>query len=129
MRWTLVPAKRSGWFTSIVPATGSPEPSATRTAAENSRAAPRCTGPVSNLAVNASIQIVNVSFVAKNVAQVRYIKTERKGGAETQSRWVATIEFRYVSQPASEEARGVNPLGFQVTNYRNDPEAIVEGSN
>jgi type IV secretion system protein VirB8 len=77
----------------------------------------------------ASIQIVTVSFVAKNVAQVRYIKTERKGGAETQSRWVATIEFIYVAQPASEEARGVNPLGFQVTNYRNDPEAIVEGAN
>lgn len=76
----------------------------------------------------ASVQIVNVSFVSKNVAQVRYIRTDRKGGAETQTRWVATIEFRYVSQPASEEARGVNPLGFQVTNYRNDPEAIVEGS-
>lgn len=74
----------------------------------------------------ASIQIVNVSFVAKNIAQVRYQRTERKSGAEVQTRWVATVEFRYVSQPASEEARAVNPLGFQVTNYRNDPEALVE---
>lgn len=74
----------------------------------------------------ASIQIVNVSFVAKNIAQVRYQRTERKSGAEVLTRWVATVEFRYVAQPASEDARSVNPLGFQVTNYRNDPEAVVE---
>jgi type IV secretion system protein VirB8 len=58
--------------------------------------------------------------------KVRYLRIDRKSGAEVQSRWVATVEFRYVSQPASEDARGVNPLGFQVTNYRNDPEAFVE---
>jgi len=74
----------------------------------------------------ASVQIVAIAFVAKNVAQVRYVRTDRKGGAEVQSHWVATVEFRYVSQPAGEEARGVNPLGFQVTNYRNDPEATLE---
>ena len=74
----------------------------------------------------ASVQIVTISFVAKNIAQVRYVRTDRKSGAEVQTHWIATVEFRYVSQPASEEARGVNPLGFQVTNYRNDPEASVE---
>ena len=74
----------------------------------------------------ASVQIVTIAFVAKNVAQMRYVRSDRKGGAETQSHWVATVEFRYVSQPASEDARGVNPLGFQVTNYRNDPEAVLE---
>ncbi len=76
----------------------------------------------------ASVQIVAIAFVEKNIAQIRYVRTDRKGGAETQSHWVATVEFRYVSQPASEEARGVNPLGFQVTNYRNDPEAILEAA-
>ena len=74
----------------------------------------------------ASVQITTVSFVAKNVAQVRYVRTDRKGGADTQSHWIATVEFRYVAQPASEDARAVNPLGFQVTNYRNDPEATLE---
>lgn len=74
----------------------------------------------------AEIRVLNIAFVGKNVAQVRYLLVERKGGAETQSRWVATVEFRYVYQPASEDARGVNPLGFQVTNYRTDPEAFVE---
>jgi type IV secretion system protein VirB8 len=76
----------------------------------------------------ASVQIVAIAFVAKNIAQVRYVRTDRKGGAESQSHWVATVEFRYVSQPAGEEARGINPLGFQVTNYRNDPEALLEAS-
>ena len=74
----------------------------------------------------ASAQIVTIAFVAKNVAQVRYVRTDRKSGSEVQTHWIATVEFRYVAQPASEEARGVNPLGFQVTNYRNDPEASVE---
>lgn len=74
----------------------------------------------------ASVQIVTISFVAKNVAQVRYVRTDRKSGSEVQTHWIATVEFRYVAQPASEEARGINPLGFQVTNYRNDPEASVE---
>lgn len=74
----------------------------------------------------AKLQFKNISFISPNVAQVRYVRIDQKSGAETASHWVATIEFRYVSQPASEEARGINPLGFQVTNYRNDPEAIIE---
>ena len=74
----------------------------------------------------ASIQIKNISFVAKNIAQIRYVRSDRKAGNETLTHWVATVEFRYVSQPASDDARGVNPIGFQVTNYRNDPEATVE---
>ena len=74
----------------------------------------------------ASIQFKNISFISKDVAQVRYVRMDQKAGAETASHWVATIEFRYVSQPAGEDARGVNPLGFQVTNYRNDPEALID---
>lgn len=74
----------------------------------------------------ATLQFKNISFISPNVAQVRYVRLDQKSGTETASHWVATIEFRYVSQPASEEARGINPLGFQVTNYRNDPEALVE---
>lgn len=74
----------------------------------------------------ASIKILNKSFIAKNVAQVRYVLFETTSGKQIASRWMATIEFRYVSAPASEDARGVNPLGFQVTNYRKDPEADAQ---
>ena len=74
----------------------------------------------------ATVQFKSISFINKNVAQVRYVRIDHKNGADTPSYWIATIEFRYVSSPAGEEARSVNPLGFQVTNYRNDPEAIVE---
>ena len=76
----------------------------------------------------ASVQFVNISFLAKNIAQVRFIRTDTKGGSEFNTRWTATVEYRYVSQPASEDARGINPLGFQVTNYRLDPEADVGGA-
>lgn len=76
----------------------------------------------------ATVQFVNISFLAKNIAQVRFIRTDTKGGNEFTSRWTATVEYRYVSQPASEDARGINPLGFQVMNYRLDPEADVGGT-
>ncbi|TCV82733.1 virB8 family protein [Sulfurirhabdus autotrophica] len=76
----------------------------------------------------ATIHIKNTSFVSKNVAQVRYVRFEQKAGAKIPTHWIATIEFRYVSQPAGEEARGVNPIGFQVTHYRNDPEYVVDDS-
>jgi type IV secretion system protein VirB8 len=36
---------------------------------------------------------------------------------------VAVIHFRYSNEPMSLEDRFVNPLGFQVTGYRKDPEA------
>ncbi|ASK27168.1 VirB8 family type IV secretion system protein [Neisseria chenwenguii] len=35
---------------------------------------------------------------------------------------IATVGYEYVSQPMSEEARRINPLGFQVKSYRVDPE-------
>ncbi|WP_435104926.1 VirB8/TrbF family protein [Arhodomonas sp. AD133] len=39
------------------------------------------------------------------------------------TRQLSTLTFRYVSNPASEQDRLVNPLGFEVTDYRRDPEA------
>lgn len=35
---------------------------------------------------------------------------------------IATVGYEYANQPMSEEARRINPLGFQVTSYRVDPE-------
>ena len=37
---------------------------------------------------------------------------------------VATIGYQYVAAPMHEEDRLVNPLGFQVTSYRVDPETV-----
>jgi type IV secretion system protein VirB8 len=73
----------------------------------------------------AEVKIKNTTFVAPNVGQVRYFVVERKQGVETQRHMLATIEFQYVTAPAGEEARAVNPLGFQAINWRSDPEAVI----
>ena len=40
--------------------------------------------------------------------------------------WVAILSFRYTDAPMSVSDRLTNPLGFQVTRYRKDPEARPE---
>jgi type IV secretion system protein VirB8 len=76
----------------------------------------------------AEVRVKNVSFIAPNIAQVRYFVTERKANVETQVHEIATLEFRYVAAPASEESRAVNPLGFQVQSFRADPEAFAQAA-
>ncbi|WP_245911234.1 type IV secretion system protein [Neisseria iguanae] len=36
--------------------------------------------------------------------------------------WIATIGFEYADQPMGETECRINPLGFQVTSYRINPE-------
>ena len=64
-----------------------------------------------------------------NTALVRFAtRTVRAdGGAEPEQSLVATIGFRYVGGPMREQDRLVNPLGFQVTSYRVDPEIVGGG--
>jgi hypothetical protein len=37
--------------------------------------------------------------------------------------WNAILTFKYTTAPEHEKDRVINPLGFQVVNYRSDPEA------
>ena len=70
------------------------------------------------------IQIKGTSFIKSNVALVRYLKLiERGSGKPEASHWAATITFKYSGAPMKEKDRGINPLGFQVTEYRSDPDA------
>ncbi|KLD35833.1 hypothetical protein TB15x_20665 [Xanthomonas perforans] len=70
-----------------------------------------------------TVRIRNVSFLAENIASVRYEKTIRTtDGQVTRSNWQATITFRYSNAPMTEDDRLVNPIGFEVSDYRNDPE-------
>jgi len=74
------------------------------------------------------VQIKNISFINQNkdVAMVRYIKTvERAGQTKQTSHWVATVPFTYKAAPMAETDRLINPLGFQVMDYRNDPETVT----
>ncbi|AGF74933.1 type IV secretion protein VblB8 [Bartonella australis AUST/NH1] len=74
----------------------------------------------------ATISIKSISFVSKNVVQVRYFRTIRNNdnNTETITHWVATLTFEYVNASISTQDRLVNPLGFVVREYHADPEVV-----
>lgn len=76
------------------------------------------------------ITVKSVSFINNKVALVRYVRAvDRPPDKPQLSHWAATVSYQYVGAPMSETDRAVNPLGFQVTDYRSDPESLtaVEG--
>ncbi|ALR05468.1 virB8 family protein (plasmid) [Xylella fastidiosa] len=76
------------------------------------------------------IDIQSTSFINSNVALVRYTKKVERGLDQPQiTHWIATITFKYLNTPMNEKDRGINPLGFQVSEYRNDPDAAVNNIN
>ncbi|HQT15784.1 MAG: virB8 family protein [Xanthobacter sp. 17-67-6] len=72
----------------------------------------------------ARINIVSISLINLHVVSVRYIRTVTRGEDVRTTHWVATLTFAYVNAPMSATDRLVNPLGFVVSEYRADPEAI-----
>lgn len=70
----------------------------------------------------ADVEIRAISFLAPNVANVRFHRLIRRGGESTEADWIATVEFHYTRAPMAEADRLRNPLGFQVDSYRADPE-------
>jgi type IV secretion system protein VirB8 len=78
--------------------------------------------------MTANVVVKSTSFInnqTKNIASVRYLKEISDGANKHTSHWVATIVFQYVGTPMSEQDRAINPLGFQVLEYRNDPDQEV----
>jgi len=73
---------------------------------------------------NAQVEVAirAISFVNPKVANVRFRRVVRQGPQTTQSDWISTIAFAYTAAPMLEADRLRNPLGFQVTSYRADPE-------
>jgi type IV secretion system protein VirB8 len=57
---------------------------------------------------------------------VRFETIQRDAGAQYQvaQPWVAVVRYRFSGEPMSAEDRFLNPLGFQVTEYRRDAEAL-----
>jgi type IV secretion system protein VirB8 len=72
----------------------------------------------------AQVEIRAVSFVSAGVADVRFHRTVRLGSQVTESDWIATVAFAYAKAPMAEADRLRNPLGFQVSSYRADPEVV-----
>ncbi|MEG3166209.1 virB8 family protein [Sphingomonas sp. PB2P19] len=68
------------------------------------------------------VEMNAITFVNANVAQVRFVKEIVAGTTVTRTSWIATMTFDYSRAPLSESDRLMNPLGFQVSTYRADPE-------
>lgn len=73
------------------------------------------------------VHIKGYSFLKKDVVLVRYWKEVERGASERPviTHWAATIVFKYSGAPMAEKDRELNPLGFQVTEYRNDPDTVA----
>lgn len=77
------------------------------------------------------VRVKSVSPLSPQSAMVRFDTADRYNGGSPDSvrSWVAIIEYRFSGAPMSTEDRYINPLGFQVTSYRRDPEALPTASS
>ncbi|QZP09145.1 type IV secretion system protein [Caenibius sp. WL] len=70
-------------------------------------------------------RVTSVSPVNKGMALVRF-DTQRQDlnrGTVIEEPWISVVRYRFIDAPMKFEDRLINPLGFQVTGYRRDPEA------
>ncbi len=73
-----------------------------------------------------TVQISAVHFLPSSetgahAAAVQFVtETQADVQAPVREHWSAIIAFRYVQPPVEREALEINPLGFQVTQYRRD---------
>ena len=72
-------------------------------------------------------RVKSVSPTGPDSAMVRFdtIRNDPNGRQQTARSWVALVRYRYSSAPMALEDRFVNPLGFQVVEYRRDPETLA----
>lgn len=68
------------------------------------------------------IAVKSVTFISKNVAQVRFTKTHQRGSVSTDTPAIATVTFDTTDTPTTEQQRFKNPLGLEVQTYRADLE-------
>jgi type IV secretion system protein VirB8 len=68
------------------------------------------------------IAVKSVTFVSKNVAQVRFTKSLQRGSSTTDTPAIATVTYETTDTPTTEQQRFKNPLGLEVQTYRADLE-------
>jgi len=71
--------------------------------------------------------VKSVSSLGRDTALVRFdtVRRDASGQSQPAQPWVAVITYRYSTGPLRTDDRFLNPLGFQVTRYRRDQEALV----
>lgn len=70
--------------------------------------------------------VKSVSPTNKTTSLVRFdtVMKEANGRETPPQPWIATVSYSYTGEPMAVSERFINPLGFQVTQYRKDPEAL-----
>ena len=86
--------------------------------------------PVNQIATGTRVQtsIKSVSSLSPNSALVRFATLSERNGGQPQvvEHWAAVINYHFSDAEMTADDRLVNPLGFQVTRYRRDQEALPE---
>lgn len=79
-------------------------------------------------AAKAEIAIVSTTFIKPKLALTRYKRLVRRPGVDKPETtyWAATVGFDYAGGAMKEADRRVNPLGYQVCEYRIDPDAASD---
>ncbi len=75
-------------------------------------------------AATAKVTIKSISLISASVVSVRFLRTVTRGEEVRTTHWVSMLTYTYANAPMSSTDRLVNPLGFVVSEYRADPEAI-----
>lgn len=77
-----------------------------------------------------AVSVKGISPLSPNTALVRFATTRTQPGGRqsTTEHWQAIVGYRFADRPLSQEERFINPLGFQVTSYRRDPDALPDTS-
>ena len=72
--------------------------------------------------------VKSVSPLAANTAFVRFERrrVDAGGAPESLGHYVAVVRYRFAGEPMKVADRYLNPLGFQVTRYQRNPEALPE---
>jgi type IV secretion system protein VirB8 len=89
----------------------------------NSPESPLATLPRSTII---DVQVRSVSQLSDGQALVRFASVRRDQGGTEQppQNWAAVIKYRYSNAPMTAADRYVNPLGFEVLDYRKDAETL-----
>lgn len=77
------------------------------------------------------VSVVSITpDVKSGTAAVRFTTQERAttGQSGPLQHWIATAGYSYSGTAMKSEDRRINPLGFQITSYRADPEVLIGGA-
>jgi len=77
------------------------------------------------------VQVSSITFFERSsgvedLAQIRFVKTQRGGnGTEQRSHWIATVQYVFAAPAGDPSMRRWNPLGFKIVDYRIEAEVLT----